>query len=101
MRENTRLATRGVNRSSPFRAERVKRSSNSPTSRSPSMGTETGFHLSQGLSRFAAPLLCEGAVVEVFPQLAVRLEIDHDSGLLAGFVHEETDSRNHRPTSNA
>jgi hypothetical protein len=65
-----------------------------------SMGTETGFYLSQGLSRFAAPLFCEGAVVEVFPQLAVRLEIDHDSGLLPGFVHEETDSRNHRPTFN-
>lgn len=99
MRENTRLATRGVSRSNSFRAERVKRSSNSATSRSPSTGTETGFYLSQGLAGFAAPLLCESAVVEVFPQLAVRPEIDHDGGLLTGFIHEETDSGNHRPTS--
>jgi hypothetical protein len=46
-------------------------------------------------------LLCEGAVVEVFPQLAVGPEIDLHCGFLAGFVHEETNSRDHEPISTA
>jgi hypothetical protein len=48
-----------------------------------------------------ATLLCEDAVVEVFPQLAVLPEVNHDGGLLAGFVHDETYARDHAFSSAA
>jgi hypothetical protein len=46
-------------------------------------------HLCKGFTGFIGPRTSEQAIVEVFPQLSMLLEIDEHSGFLAMVIHNE------------
>ena len=43
----------------------------------------------QRLSRFASTITCNDAVIEVFPKLAISLQINEDGSLLSSFIGHE------------
>ncbi len=67
-------------RSSSRRADRAKTTEYSGTPASPA--TEHAFlYAIERFSRLRYTLLCQGTIVEVFPQTTLLLEIDLDGGL--------------------
>jgi hypothetical protein len=55
----------------------------------------TPLHGLQRLAGLGGSLLGKSAVVEVFPQPRLALQIDLDSGLSASVIHEKPNSSNH------
>jgi hypothetical protein len=93
IRKRIRRATVASSPSGSRRAERAKTTLYSATP--PPAPKDTPLHGIQPLSGLRGSLLGERAVVKVFPESRLPLQIDLDGGLAADVINEKPNASNH------